>query len=509
MTSRGFSIIRGPQGPQGPSGPAGPAGGPQGPQGPAGADGAVGATGPQGLTGPAGPEGPAGPALDGNPIGTIITWSGKETEQGPSGPYLLCNGSAVSRTTYAELFGAIGTTYGPGNGTTTFNLPLIQGRVIAGHVGNGYYASVGGTGGSDTHVLTSNELPQHTHPAISTVVDPGHVHENYINDPGHSHSMNQSSYNGTGNNTAPGSNPPAYINNANTNPSLTGVSVVNVSSTSNVSVDTNVGPNPTVNSPVAMHQPYIVMRYYIKYTASGALPGETGPAGPQGIQGPAGPQGIQGPPGPSGAGSNTPNSYYFFDDFIAKSVEWNIIGNLAKQPGSYDHPGVIGVYTDIIPGNEVALSTDGKIASGNIARCRWLIRPFPNSGTTSVEARIGLTNTRTGNPNIGAWFEFDDDITNDWTCYVNGERVYTFINSGSLSQKWCWFEISSTTDRIFTFRIYNIEEEETLEIQYFGRALEDASMVFPTVYVRTDINYSKRLDLDFFDMETRFVNRLP
>lgn len=49
----------------------------------------------------------------------------------PAG-FLVCNGAAVSRTTYAALFGAIGTTYGAGNGTTTFNLPEARGEFIRG-----------------------------------------------------------------------------------------------------------------------------------------------------------------------------------------------------------------------------------------------------------------------------------------------------------------------------------------------------------------------------------------
>ena len=53
------------------------------------------------------------------PTGTIISSAGSSTPTG----YLYCNGSAVSRTTYAKLFSAIGTTYGAGDGSTTFNLP--------------------------------------------------------------------------------------------------------------------------------------------------------------------------------------------------------------------------------------------------------------------------------------------------------------------------------------------------------------------------------------------------
>ena len=58
----------------------------------------------------------------GNPTGTIIIWPSSTT---PSG-YLLCDGSAISRTTYSALFSVIGTTYGVGDGSSTFNLPNSQ-----------------------------------------------------------------------------------------------------------------------------------------------------------------------------------------------------------------------------------------------------------------------------------------------------------------------------------------------------------------------------------------------
>lgn len=64
-----------------------------------------------------------------NPIGTVITFAGNVTI--PKG-YLLCDGSAISRATYANLFNVIGTTYGSGDGTTTFNLPNLTDKFIQG-----------------------------------------------------------------------------------------------------------------------------------------------------------------------------------------------------------------------------------------------------------------------------------------------------------------------------------------------------------------------------------------
>lgn len=90
------------------------------------------------------------------PAGIVMPFAGSTAPEG----YLLCNGSAVSRTDYATLFGVIGTTYGAGDGSTTFNLPDLSGRVVIGVSGTHALAS---TGGSETVTLSASELPAHTH----------------------------------------------------------------------------------------------------------------------------------------------------------------------------------------------------------------------------------------------------------------------------------------------------------------------------------------------------------
>ena len=176
------------------------------------------------------------------PPGTIVM-TGRSTA--PTG-WLTCNGDAVDRTTYATLYAVIGETFGPGNGSTTFNLPDMRGRVAAG-VGTGTGGGASGTGaptggsalaavalagwfGANDVTLTSAQIPAHTHP---------------ITDPGHSHSQNG----GTG---SPFSQEPAVGNfdtptstSTNTDSATTGITVNN--NTGGGGSHTNVQPTVGLN----------------------------------------------------------------------------------------------------------------------------------------------------------------------------------------------------------------------------------------------------------------------
>lgn len=117
------------------------------------------------------------------PIGSMVAWPAVS----PPAGWLLCYGQAISRTTFSALFAVVGTVYGAGDGSTTFNVPDMRGRVPAGKdnmggvaagrlpglvVGSVVGNALGNFGGQESHVLTDAEMPNHTH----SVNDPGHLH---------------------------------------------------------------------------------------------------------------------------------------------------------------------------------------------------------------------------------------------------------------------------------------------------------------------------------------------
>jgi microcystin-dependent protein len=94
------------------------------------------------------------------PSGTMLEFGGAAAPAG----FLMCDGSAVSRATYAALFAVIGEAYGVGDGATTFNVPNFKGKFSVGYdAADVDYNALGKVGGEKKHVLTSNEMPSHTH----------------------------------------------------------------------------------------------------------------------------------------------------------------------------------------------------------------------------------------------------------------------------------------------------------------------------------------------------------
>lgn len=145
--------VPGPPGPEGPDGPEGPAG-PEGPEGPEGPQGDPGTTGPPGA---------------GFQVGDIIATTRNTAATGR----LLCQGQAVSRTTYAALnavMAAAGYPWGAGNGTTTFNVPDLQQRFLLGKAAAGTGNAIGQTGGAIDHVHGLDTATSHARIAFGTNV---------------------------------------------------------------------------------------------------------------------------------------------------------------------------------------------------------------------------------------------------------------------------------------------------------------------------------------------------
>lgn len=116
-------------------------------------------------------------AMDALPVGAMSPYGNVV----PPDNWLLCDGSAVSRTEYSELFAIIGTSYGVGDGVTTFNLPNKKGRNSVGlDTSDADFNEIGKTGGEKTHTLTYNEMPQHQHGVVNSNSG-GYSHADYTN----------------------------------------------------------------------------------------------------------------------------------------------------------------------------------------------------------------------------------------------------------------------------------------------------------------------------------------
>jgi microcystin-dependent protein len=179
------------------------------------------------------------------PVGSIIMFGGTAAPTG----WFICNGAAISKTTYATLYTALGSGTLYGQSGANFNLPNFTGRVPAGVGGtilnNVTFTSrnVGGTGGVDAVQLSNNHLPGHTHP----VTDPSHSHTFKSDDgstivhPTHFAASGSAQYAGTG----------SYLRQAFLQGQATGITV-----------DVNTAHTSTAHSNV---QPTILITYIIKY----------------------------------------------------------------------------------------------------------------------------------------------------------------------------------------------------------------------------------------------------
>jgi len=107
-------------------------------------------------------------------LGMVVLFAGTDEPD----DWMICDGRAIDRSSYAPLYAILGTTYGSGDGVSTFNLPDLRGRSAMGTgqgvtgEGNttGTSRSLGQKGGFETHTLTAAQMPAHTHNYVASTV---------------------------------------------------------------------------------------------------------------------------------------------------------------------------------------------------------------------------------------------------------------------------------------------------------------------------------------------------
>lgn len=175
------------------------------------------------------------------PAGMLMQYAGTTAPAG----WKVCDGSPISRTGFAELFALIGTTYGNGDGLTTFNLPNFSGKMARG-VGAPPF-TLGATAGNDSVTLVANNLPQHVHP----ITDPGHSHDVILTG---LFNNGQTSTNAT------------YVGQTLAGTAGSRTSDPGAAQTATTGI-TEAGNQVTTNSAVVITNPYLVVNYIIKYTS--------------------------------------------------------------------------------------------------------------------------------------------------------------------------------------------------------------------------------------------------
>ena len=206
-------------------------------------------------------------------VGAIKPWT-KATA--PAG-YVLCDGAAISRTDYADLFAVISTTYGAGNGSTTFNVPNLAGKMPQGYDGSTY--NMAGTGGANTVTvsITNNQAATSTTTNNQSVTVTGSIDNTALTTAqlaSHSHTPDDNGKYGGPN---PGDNPIALFRGI-TNPTNSKIGIGNAGSgtghnhshtlsgtlTGTVAVSTNLTGTVT-GSGTNSFSPYVVVNYIIKH----------------------------------------------------------------------------------------------------------------------------------------------------------------------------------------------------------------------------------------------------
>lgn len=211
-----------------------------------------------------------------SPVGSVMDYAGSTAPTG----WLMLYGQAVSRTTYADLFAIIGTTYGSGDGSTTFNLPDFRGRGSVGKDDMGGSAAnrvtsagsgidgvaLGASGGSQNVTLTTTEMPVHTH------IQNAHTHtqnsHNHTQD-AHRHDIvgnDNGVYQGGGNSGALTGNYMTYAGTGNTNRFVNSLTTAtNQAATATNQNTTAVNQDAGGGGAHQNMQPTLVLNKIIKY----------------------------------------------------------------------------------------------------------------------------------------------------------------------------------------------------------------------------------------------------
>jgi microcystin-dependent protein len=185
-----------------------------------------------------------------NPVGEIALWA---TSTAPTG-WLIADGATVSRSTYSALFAVLGTTYGAGDGSTTFVLPNLKGKVPVGRdASDTAFDTIGETGGSKTSALTSGNLPAHSH----SVTDGGHAHPESgrttnASNPGYLQRIGGS-----------GSNYDVQATSTTRWDAV--VNPATASTTTGISIPTSGGNGTATGTAFSNLQPYIALNYIIRF----------------------------------------------------------------------------------------------------------------------------------------------------------------------------------------------------------------------------------------------------
>ena len=193
--------------------------------------------------------------------GIITAYAGLTLPDG----WLFCNGAEISRSTYANLFEAIGTIYGNGDGETTFDLPQLGTRVIVGHAESlPELGEVGDSGGERDHTLSVAELPVHTHTQDShnhnqdahNHVQSSHIHEQQPHthtQNSHNHTQNAHNHPGTGLSVVTSTNSASWVASSGSS-RVAGETAPSVVAVNQSATAVNQNTDPAIDGTIAVNQ---------------------------------------------------------------------------------------------------------------------------------------------------------------------------------------------------------------------------------------------------------------